>query len=458
MNNEKITDILTPLIESKNANLQSEILGATTNLQLACANDLCFYNLNSEGLPVDTLKKRLTQSDCKNLVTTLRIEIPGINIWVVSKEDFLKAQKIIADILYPDQQKLKLIGITGTNGKTSTSYLAMQIASNCNYPSLSIGTIGIRSSEKVLEKDLLSTTPSYLELRKIIHKYQKDYKFLFIEVSSHALAQKRLFDIELELGAWTSFSQDHLDYHSSFEEYFKAKCLLVNNLKNKNIIVPQTEEDLIKKLDVEKINTYIVKPFYDQRLSVGFKAKYNQNNLAIARALVQELIGRRILMSEMEKINLPDGRFEPVEINGNIIIVDYAHTPDALENICNTIKSDFNDYELVVVFGCGGDRDTSKRSLMGKVVEKYADSIIVTSDNPRTEEPMKIIEDIVCDLKGNYTIEEDRKKAIELAINNLKKRSVVLVAGKGHEDYQEIKGVKYHFSDSEVIRNAIKGL
>lgn len=455
MNSEKITKVLKPFLKSSDLSFNDEISKATTNLQNADTDSVAFYNIPETEKAEELFRERLKKSNCRNLIVNRKLEIRDCNLWVIDYEDFLISQKNISDELYPNDGSLKLIGITGTNGKTTTSFLAMQIATKLGFPSLSIGTIGIRSITGIVEKDLLSTTPSYLELRRIINSYQDKYNFLFMEISSHALDQKRLYDIELEVGAWTSFSQDHLDYHKNFEDYFQAKLLLRENLKDKSILVPKNEVELISKFNENHVPYKSIDLYYEESLSVGFKASYNQANLGLAISLVKELTEKQLDVKELSKIQLPDGRFDPIEFNDHIVVVDYAHTPDALENICKTIKADFPSYELVVVFGCGGDRDRSKRPLMGEIASRFANSLIITSDNPRTENPNTIIDDIVNGVTISFARVEDRFEAIKSSLINLKKKSVVLIAGKGHEDYQEINGVKHHFSDSENIKKII---
>lgn len=456
MNNEDVNELLKNLLLNSKQTIASQICGATTNLQLAQEDDLCFYRIFDTQESLENFHKRYKASKCRNIITTADVNIEGANIWVVDHKSFLDAQKMMANRVYPNSKKLKVVGVTGTNGKTTCSYLAMQIAALSGLRSLSIGTIGIRSPKEIIEKDLLSTTPSYLELSKIIHKYQSDYDVIFLEVSSHALVQKRLLDIELECGAWTSFSQDHLDYHKTIQEYFDAKALLIDNLKDKSLVVSIYEKDLINKLNDKKINCDIVSPEYFDELSIGFKARYNQSNLFIAKKLVEKLINKEVERDILAKLDLPDGRFEPIPFGQNLALVDYAHTPDALENICKTIREDFSEYSLTVVFGCGGDRDRTKRSLMGEAVSKFANKVIITSDNPRTENPMTIISDAASGVSIDYTVEENRESAIRLAMTNIAQKTVVLVAGKGHEDYQDVMGEKKHFSDREVILKVTK--
>lgn len=456
MNNSKIEELLKNHLIKNITFCKDEILSATTNLQLADEDSVCFYHITDSPNSIQVFLERLKNSDCRNIIVSKNLDIDNVNVWVVDYENFLEAQEIIADVLYPNKGTLKLAGITGTNGKTTVSYLAMQMATSLGYPSISIGTIGIRSSSEILEDDILSTTPSYLELRRIIYKYQDKYKIIFMEVSSHALAQSRLHTAQLECCAWTSFSQDHLDYHKDYADYFNAKLKIVKNSKNKNIIVPSIETDLIKML-VDSGNCIDgVDPLYSSDFDIGFKATYNQANLAVAKRMVEIVSCESVDEELLKKLTLPSGRFESIKFNEHVVIIDYAHTPDALENICKTIKKDFPDFCLVAVFGCGGDRDKSKRPLMGSAVAKFADSIIVTSDNPRTENAETIIKDILPGIDVPFQKEVDRRKAIRLSLSTLKSKSVILIAGKGHEEYQDIMGKKNHFSDKEEVINFIR--
>jgi UDP-N-acetylmuramoyl-L-alanyl-D-glutamate--2,6-diaminopimelate ligase len=359
---------------------------------------------------------------------------------------------------------MKLVGVTGTNGKTTTVNLAMQISSMVGRPAISLGTIGIYDSKGAVSHDLDSTTPSYVELRKIIHSFQDTYQACFMEISSHALIQARLFDLLLDECAWTSFSQDHLDYHKTMEEYFAAKILIERKyLKSqRHLLLPAAEKELISKIQKESPNTRfeIVKTVKERgftKLPLFYHSPYNQSNIELALALNEKLWGESNLAKiQIEKIETPKGRFSIIEISKNkMAIVDYAHTPDALLNIGLAIKNAFKDYSLTVVFGCGGNRDKTKRPLMAKAVSSFADKIMITSDNPRDEAPEDIIVDIIPGVSGSYDAMIDRKKAIEICLEEMNEYEIVLIAGKGHEEYQEIKGVKTPFSDFSVVQNFI---
>ena len=457
MNNKEISSLLKPFLKSETISTDTAINQATTNLQLADTDSICFYHITDADNAETLFLERLKSTKCRNLIVSKSVEIENANIWVIDHMNFLKAQEIVANLIYPNNNTLKIAGITGTNGKTTVSFLAMQMATLLNEPSISIGTIGVRSLEKNLENDILSTTPSYLELRKIIHRFQDDYKYIFMEVSSHALAQSRLHKVELDCAAWTSFSQDHLDYHKDYSDYFNAKLKILESSVSKDLIIPSSEIDLKRELIDSGASLDLVEPIYDEEIDIGFRASYNQANLGVAKRLVEKITSKSVDKSILKKLTLPSGRFESISFDEHIVIVDYAHTPDALENICGTIKKDFSEYDLRVVFGCGGDRDRMKRPLMGSAVSRFADSIFVTSDNPRSEDPKSIIDDILPGITTDYKRDEDRRIAIHLSLSDLKRKTVILIAGKGHEEYQDVKGKKCHFSDREEVLKFIDG-
>jgi UDP-N-acetylmuramoyl-L-alanyl-D-glutamate--2,6-diaminopimelate ligase len=361
---------------------------------------------------------------------------------------------------------LKIIGVTGTNGKTTTVNLAMQIASLAGHPAISIGTIGVQDVNGTLVEDIDSTTPSYVEIRKLIHRFQDKYEVCFMEVSSHALAQNRLFDILLDGSAWTSFSQDHLDYHRTMEEYFDAKLLVERKYlkENQSLLIPVLEKELYETILKRAPNTRIklAKTLDERGLGktleerpLFYHSTYNQSNVELALQLNADLFGEDAIRNiHLKDIKTPPGRFSIIDLgNENMAIIDYAHTPDALINIGAAIKNAFPAHNLTVVFGCGGNRDKTKRPMMGKAVSEFANKIIVTSDNPRDESPEDIIIDILAGIKVGYEAVVDRKKAIHAALESLGKKEIVLIAGKGHEEYQEIKGVKHPFSDFDIVTN-----
>lgn len=470
MNKTNILSLINPYIVSRNniTDLDSPMSNVTTNLQKGQPQGVVFYHINSKDeKAVENFSKRSLGTNPGLLILNHGAEfIKNNNCLFVDSEHFLKTQKLILDEMFPNKKSMKIIGVTGTNGKTTTVNLSMQIASMAGHPAISIGTIGVQDVSGPLLEDIDATTPSYVELRKIIHQFQDKYEVCFLEVSSHALVQNRLFDILLDGAAWTSFSQDHLDYHRTMEEYFEAKLLIEKKYlkEHLSLLVPAFEKELFDAILKQAPNTKIkISKSLDQRgfgktleeRPLFYHSSYNQSNVELALQINEDLFGEdRLRNIQLKNIKTPLGRFSIIELgNENMAIVDYAHTPDALINIGTAIKSAFPTHSLTVIFGCGGNRDKTKRPIMGKAVSGFADKIIVTSDNPRDESPEDIIIDILAGIKSGYEAVIDRKKAIEAALVNLGRKEVILIAGKGHEEYQEIKGVKHPFSDFNIVKN-----
>ena len=470
MNKNDCIKLINQYVIARNAiaNEDQFVDNVTTNLQHTKLSDIVFYKIKpNDEKSLNNFKNRLVGNNPGLIVLNHGTEfIKNENTIFVDEEHFLKIQKILLDEMFPNKNKLKLIGVTGTNGKTTTVNLAMQISSLSGHPAFSIGTIGVQDMNGAIADDLESTTPSYVELRKLIYRFQDKYQACFMEVSSHALIQDRLFDLKLDAAAWTSFSQDHLDYHRTMEEYFKAKLLIEKKylVDQKSLVVPADEVEMREQILKESPNSKIkiAKTLKERGFGESlaerplfYHSTYNQSNSELALELVGEVFGDECLQTiKLKDIKTPLGRFSIIELsNNNLAIVDYAHTPDALVNIGRAIKITFPEHSLTVVFGCGGNRDKTKRPLMGKVVSEFADKMIVTSDNPRDEAPEDIIIDIIAGVKGSYEAVVDRKKAIIAALSEMKKKEIVLIAGKGHEEYQEIKGIKHPFSDFNIVLN-----
>lgn len=276
-----------------------------------------------------------------------------------------------------------------------------------------------------------------------------------MEASSHALMQQRMFGIVFDGAGWTSFSQDHLEYHKTMDAYFEAKSLIYKHMRESGkLFVPKSQNDLYEKLKLfpqtEKAYTL------PENLPLFFSTQFNRDNLEVAHAIVESVFDT-VLSVDYKKLSSPDGRFYIREFKSNYLVVDFAHTPDALLNICKGIRKSFPGYKLKVLFGCGGDRDRTKRPLMGAVVDELADVAYVTSDNPRSEEPAQIIEDV---LKGFTRIIPrkivDRREAVKIAFSELKEKEVLLFAGKGHEDYILINGIKHPYSDIREVDEFVR--
>ena len=473
MNKTQLLDKLSSLVVARNDIVDSQDLSSiTTNLQGARSCDVVFYKINPhDPKSIENFKKRLQSANPGLLILNHGAEfVKSPNAIFVDADNFLSAQKILLDEICPKHKKLKIVGVTGTNGKTTTVNLAMQIASMIGHRAFSVGTLGVFDIHGAIYPDLESTTPSYVEFRKLIHKFQNDYEVCFVEVSSHALVQNRLFDIELDAAAWTSFSQDHLDYHQNMEEYFKAKLLIEKKYlkSSRSLIIPSRESELYEKILKTAPETRVKMAKTLEQRGFGkalserplfYHSSYNQSNVEVAFELSADLFGEEKLAKiKLSDIKTPLGRFSVIELDhNNLAIVDYAHTPDALINISNAIRDAFPDHSLTVVFGCGGNRDKTKRPLMGKAVAGLADKVIVTSDNPRDEAPEDIIVDVIAGIEGDYEAIVDRKKAILGALEDADENEIILIAGKGHEEYQEIKGIKHPFSDFNIVKEFIAG-
>ena len=442
-------------------NEKIRLTGLTIHLDKSQPSEIVFYTLHSTPASQSLFRERLDKG-LAALVIVIGEEVSGCphHVKFLNAVDAKKLKRELLDYFYPMNGKMKFIGVTGTNGKSSVVHLVAQILAMNGKRALSLGTLGLCTSNGEILEDLSMTTPSEIEIRQLVSFYGNDYDFLCLEVSSHALSQERLNGLEFQAAGWTSFSQDHLDYHKTIEEYFLTKTKILDLVIDKSLYVPNLEKDLIEKL--KDYNIHLCPPLSDkviEKLPLFFQKGFNRSNLELACALAQSVIGDSYLKNcDFEKISLPKGRFNLFEVEGILVIVDYAHTPDALRSIGFEVKRLYPYHSISTVFGCGGNRDRSKRPLMRKAVESFSDSIIITSDNPRDEDPKQIIDEIIFGGEGVYQIEVDRKKAIELALNKANKKTVVIIAGKGHEEYQEIKGVKRPFSDTDTVKNWQKKL
>jgi UDP-N-acetylmuramoyl-L-alanyl-D-glutamate--2,6-diaminopimelate ligase len=409
---------------------------------------------------------------------------------VVIVKDSFKAMAVIADTYYGQpSQKLHLIGITGTNGKTTTSHLIEKIFADHNRNTGLIGTMYTKIGEEKVENK--NTTPDSLTLQKTFREMlDKNVEMAVMEVSSHALDLGRVHGTDFDVAIFTNLSQDHLDYHETMEEYKRAKSLLFSQLGNSfKISKPKyaifNTDDITyqeyKKLTAAHIVTYGIDNDADimatqikmtpegttfdiviqgqyYPITIQLAGKFNVYNVlaSIAAGLVSNIPINDII-SSLEKIEGVPGRFELVKAGQDFsVVVDYAHTPEALENVLKTIKQ-FADKDIFTVIGCGGDRDKTKRPLMAKIACLYSTVPIFTSDNPRSEDPTAILKDMEEGVIGKtYHSIVDRKEAIKFAVDHAKHGDVILIAGKGHETYQTIGGQNFDFDDRLVAKEAIE--
>lgn len=450
-----LSDHLTNVISGIDLKTAQRISDIHWRTQDSTYDSILFYRLLDEEKSVKDFSERIKKANFAWLIVNRHIDNLPVNTTVIPFSDWNEVQKQILDQLYP-QPALKLMVLTGTNGKSTTTDLVLQIGEQLGRRGMSIGTLGVRENHKTL-LDFGLTSPSFIDLRKFMHRYGQDKDFCVMEASSHALEQNRLYKLVFDSAGWLSFSQDHLDYHKTMEAYFEAKALIFNHLsEDAHLYVPSEQKDLFDRLKLKDSKTTKA-PVISGMLPVFFSTRFNRNNLEVAKAIVEETFKVKTTL-KLDELTAPDGRFYIRSYGSNYIVVDFAHTPDALENICEGIRSAFPGYSLKVLFGCGGDRDRAKRPLMAATVEKWADEIIVTSDNPRTEDPEQIIDDIVKGI-GHKKFQRItlRPQAVRESFSQLKEKEILLLAGKGHEDYILIQGVKHPYSDIQEVENFLAG-
>ena len=364
---------------------------------------------------------------------------------------------------------LKLIGMTGTNGKTTTCFLIYQALNKAGIKCAYIGTIGFYIDDKI--KDLSNTTPDILEIYEmLIMCVENNVSYVVMEASSHALDMHRLDGLEFDYGIFSNLTQDHLDYHETIENYIKAKQKLFDKVKIKTFVnIDDSYKDyFIKDNTITyglRDSDYYLKDYEINLSGSSFKVnnnsyktnligKHNLYNVLVVIALLNELKIDNINLI-VETLKCPSGRMDIVKKDSNLIIVDYAHTPDAVNNIINSVK-ELNPNKIITIIGCGGNRDRTKRPIMSKIACSNSDYVIFTNDNPRCEDPNQIINDMLQNLDNlNYEIILNREKAIIKGIQTLTKNDILLVLGKGHETYQIIGKTKYDFDDKLIIEKNI---
>ncbi len=415
-----------------------------------------------------------------------------LDIPVVIVKDSRRAMAVLACRFYNHPSKqLKLIGVTGTNGKTTTTHLIERIFSMNGDKTGLIGTLYVKTGDEVVASK--NTTPDSLTLQQLFREFiSSGVKKAVMEVSSHALYQGRVHGCDFDIAVFTNITQDHLDYHRTMEDYKSAKSLLFSQLGN-SIMEGRPKYSIINLDDpsaeffiqstAAHVITYglhsgadfhakdihlrrngssftMVTPKEHIDMNIQLAGKFNiYNVLAASASAYISGIPLKKIKSAIQSITGVSGRFEHVEAGQDFsVIVDYAHTPDSLENVLKTIES-ITEEKVIVVVGCGGDRDKTKRPVMAEIACKYGDQVIFTSDNPRNEDPLEIISDMTEGLKHtNYCVLDDREEAINHAISIADKGDVVLIAGKGHEAYQIIGDTVTQFDDREAAKAAIERL
>ena len=411
------------------------------------------------------------------------ISVPS-NVTVITCKDTRKLLALVSCNFYNHPSRdFKLIGVTGTKGKTTTTYMIKTILEKAGKKVGLIGTIANMIGEKSVEAT--RTTPESSDLQKLFREMADEKcDVVVMEVSSHSLALDRVLGCTFDIGIYTNLSQDHLDFHETFENYLEAKAKLFKMCKEGYVNCDDMYARQLMSLATCPVSTYGIdnNPFVSardiiitnsysefkipfnrvmQKIKVGIPGRFTVYN-ALAAICACAKLGCSVedMIIGLEQVTVP-GRSEIVPNTRNLtVMVDYAHTPASLEGILRAVKA-YTKGRVICVFGCGGDRDTTKRAMMGEIAGKLAAYTVITSDNPRSEEPRAIIDQIeegMKKTKGKYTVIVDRAKAIDHAIRQAKRNDIVLIAGKGHETYQEIKGEKKHFDDREVALEVMKKL
>jgi UDP-N-acetylmuramoyl-L-alanyl-D-glutamate--2,6-diaminopimelate ligase len=405
------------------------------------------------------------------------------DVTIIKVKDSRKAMALSAANYYDrPTDKLKLVGITGTNGKTTSTYMMKAILEEAGYKVGLIGTILNYVAGEKLHTE--RTTPESLELQRLFaYMVEKGVEYCIMEVSSHSLELDRVYGVPFKYGIFTNLTQDHLDFHKTFENYYNAKLKLFKNCSTSIVNIDDTYGTKVYKDSSNNKLTYAIENSADFRakdismhsrganytlthkqdehdISIFIPGRYNiYNSLCAAAVCLSEGISADIVKKGLEKVQVP-GRCELVAKEYNLgfdIIVDYAHSPDGLDNILRTAR-EFTKGRLISVFGCGGNRDKTKRPIMGEIGARLSDIAVITSDNPRDEEPMDIIKDILDGIPtDNYEVVENRKEAIKMAIDTARDGDVIVIAGKGHEDYQIFKNnTVIHFDEREVVREILQ--
>lgn len=418
----------------------------------------------------DAIKAGATKIVCEHGSYSVEtLVVPSTKEWV---------QKYIVDNYKDEVNKLRIIGVTGTNGKTTTCFLTYQALRKLGVNAAYMGTIGFYYGDTKYE--LNNTTPEILDLYSyFIEALEHGVTDVVMEVSSHSLCEKRVEGLEFSEVAFTNLTEDHLDYHKTMENYLNAKLLILKQIKKDGVVIVNNDDDYGKYFEVGNYKTLgysgdnykildysqtdkgtLISFMVDGKkyeIETNLRSKFNIYNYLTCLALLNNLGFSIDEIAEVTKsIYPPKGRCEQISVNGGEAVIDYAHTPDAVDKIISAFLENKKG-KVITIVGCGGDRDPLKRPIMGNIASEKSDYVIFTSDNPRTEDPKAILDDIIKGVrKDNYEVEIDRPTAIRKGLDMIGKNDVLLILGKGHEDYQIIGHTKHHLDDAEEVRKYLE--
>lgn len=418
----------------------------------------------------DAIKAGATKIVCEHGSYSVEtLVVPSTKEWI---------QKYIVDNYKDEVNKLRIIGVTGTNGKTTTCFLTYQALRKLGVNAAYMGTIGFYYGDTKYE--LNNTTPEILDLYSyFMEALEQGVTDVVMEVSSHSLCEKRVEGLEFSEVAFTNLTEDHLDYHKTMENYLNAKLLILKQIKKDGVVIVNNDDDYGKYFEVGNYKTLgysgdnykildysqtdkgtLISFMVDGKnyeVETNLRSKFNVYNYLTCLALLNNLGFSIDEIAEVTKsIYPPKGRCEQIAVNGGEAVIDYAHTPDAVDKIISAFLENKKG-KVITIVGCGGDRDPLKRPIMGNIASEKSDYVIFTSDNPRTEDPKAILDDIIKGVrKDNYEVEIDRPTAIRKGLDMIGKNDVLLILGKGHEDYQIIGHTKHHLDDAEEVRKYLE--
>ena len=460
-------DIKTLLANIQNTSFSFDVNGLSLNSQTVQKGDLFVALQGNQEHGYDYIEDAISNGCVAVLVDGKDVEcsVPSIRV------DNLKSYLVkLAKNLYPKANNIKLIAVTGTNGKTSVCHFISQLATSLNIKNGVIGTLGLTN----IDKKTINTTPDIFTIYSALQNYiNQGMKLVVIEASSHALVQGRLEGLTFIQGIFTNLTQDHLDFHKNMKSYKEAKGKLFNKNSIEKAIINLDDDNHSYFLDISSeipTETFCNNDFsYFKSNKYGFICKLNNfvfelpliGSFNLSNALAAYKSIRSLgyeddnVIPKLTELSPPPGRMQKIPRKN--IWIDYAHSPDALLNVLKTLRVHYPDYRIRLVFGCGGDRDKTKRQMMGKIASANANSIVITNDNPRSEKPEKICDDILAGIKVENDVQVilDRKKAITSAVQTIGEDEVLLIAGKGHEEIQIIGSERLPFSDYEVAINAV---
>ncbi|HOY72065.1 MAG TPA: UDP-N-acetylmuramoyl-L-alanyl-D-glutamate--2,6-diaminopimelate ligase [Tenuifilaceae bacterium] len=467
------------LVNEVVGNPDIEVEQLTFNSRVAGANS-CFFAIRGTQADGHRFIPQAVENGASAIVCEAMPVSFAPNVTYVRVSDSSEALGLMASAFYGNpSSNLKLVGVTGTNGKTTTATLLYRIVGMLGFKAGLLSTV---VNQVVDEKiPTTHTTPDPIELNRLLRRMvDAGCSYCFMEVSSHAVVQKRIAGLTFAGGIFTNITHDHLDYHKTFDEYIRAKKMFFDQLPSESFALVNADDRngmVMVQNTKAKVSTYALHSIADFRCRVveshfdgmllnmdGLEVwtrligEFNAYNLlAIYASLLLLGFDKTDVLLQLSMVNSVSGRFEYVSSSGGITaVVDYAHTPDALVNVIETIKKiKSSGQRLITVVGAGGNRDKTKRPVMARVAVQNSDLVILTSDNPRFEEPEGIINDMKAGVDEEFTKKlvtiVDRHEAIRTACLLANKEDIILVAGKGHENYQEVKGVKHHFDDKEVL-------